>query len=307
MESHTEELLPEDPGLCVPSLKRLCLDTLIANPSLPLVSSLPDDLQEDLMRRLLFGRCLLGRLPEAGPALETHVFPLFMAGEEKGEAARLRFVAALARRFVGGLTLLQEGARVTAVTPAAARAWENERPEARVTLVEGRAMMVECKTVAAGHWQATMLSSASLLQEVALRSGGECLTVVVTDLRTEGQATRPMAVLLSQDDLRGAPRDAVTRIVRLLARAVLGSRATTCVEGHCPMCLAAEQSGVVPCAGHLAALQQVCKWDAHDWLGGMAALCPWDAHLLERVEERARDALEAFIAAKRAEKEINRD
>ncbi len=285
----------------VPSLKRLCVEVLVAHPDLP-CPGLPDDLRDELARFLFFTPCLLGAPHATGPPAATAlVLPLWKGGgaaEDADWPTRLAYVRGFVERFLGcGRASLAEAWTIKSVAAAPGRSWENERHDA-VVEVEGRdRLRCECRQVAAGHWNVTALQGVSLMQELAERLEPPLPTflLVVTDAATvEPREGRQMAVLAAAELLRPA-EEMAQRLAAILSRLSLpGQR---CEEAHCP--LSPVLGGAVPCPRHLAALQRVLRWEGAQWLRRMREACPWDADLFERLEEEAEGRLREFLRAQR--------
>ena len=78
----------------VRSLKRLCVEAVLAHPQLSCAAALPLDIRDELARRLFFGACLLGTAPVAAAGVAVVLRPLWRrspAEEDAEWGARLAY------------------------------------------------------------------------------------------------------------------------------------------------------------------------------------------------------------------------
>ena len=283
----------------VKSLKRLCVDTMLAHPD-AFAGGLPQDLEALLLRRVFFPVAILEKEPSRGEPLRVEVMTLLKAsGQLKSEM--VPYMCGLLERALG--TRVRHGGAlvVQSVQHIETRVWENENPEFFVKLDGGRKMAVEGISVAGGHWERVLLKSSSLLQEVMqIRDAAPdlppraCLTLVLSDLDLAGQLALSRDAMLLHTDALNLPVNNLAKVIVTGALKILLPKALLCEEVNCPL-RKTEVGDVVPCPRHLVEWQKVCNFDVEDWFDGMIQAAPWSADLFEILKEKAEDKVATFI------------
>jgi hypothetical protein len=143
-----------------PSLKRMCLDVLLRNPNVQVGQTLSSDIKELLLRRAVFGSCVLQQ--PAAPVNASTVLDVVTVLHSYADCSWLGFAIDFLSRFLGASRVrMCEQFIVKSVALLDGRVWENERREAKIEFENmSKGIVCGCEPFAAGHVMGVRLARA---------------------------------------------------------------------------------------------------------------------------------------------------